>query len=103
MGGAVFSWLESLSSLVGLSGCGKYSSWIQTKCISAICTSTGPVVTSEAALHGGMGSGVVFSSTVVTGSVMLEASDIGSEWSVGVREERDGEWKGVREPVLCVS
>ena len=65
-GGAMFSWSESLSSLgVGSLGCGKSVSLMRTMQISGTCTSTEGMVTSGVALHGGTGSGFIFSSTVV--------------------------------------
>ena len=84
-GGGMFSWSESLSLLgVGLSGCGKQilamlvdpssqiqrnpemCSWMAASC-SCMCTEL--EVASGVTECGGMGSGVIFSSTVVAWSV----------------------------------
>ena len=91
MGGGMFSWSESLSSLgVGSSGCGKrmpatlvdpssqirrspaMRSWIAVSCSGV---RTEPLGAFAAAERGGMGSGVVFSSTLTVGSA-CEASDM---------------------------
>ena len=103
----MFSWSESLSSLgVGSSGCGKWMpatlvdpssqiwrspvkrSWIAASCSDVRTELSGA---SEVVERGGMGSGVVFSSTLMVGSV-CEASDMGVEVKVDNRVE-EGEWR----------
>ena len=92
MGGGMFSWSESLSLLgVGSSGCGKWklamlvdpSSQIQRNpvirswiAVSHSCMRTELLGASGVSKRGGMGSGVVFSSTAVVWSAEWEASDM---------------------------
>ena len=105
VGGGMFSWSESLSSLgVGSSGCGKQmpatlvepSSQIQRNpvihswmAVSCSCECTELEGTSVAASCGGMGSGFVFSLTRMVDSV-FEASDMG----IGVRVDGRVEERG---------
>ena len=107
MGGSTFSWSESLSSLgVGSSGCGKrmlamlvdpssqiwrnpaIHSWIAVSCSDVRTELLGAF---EVVERGGMGSGVVFSSTPTVGSVR-ETSDMCVEVRVGDRVEEWG-WR----------
>ena len=103
----MFSWSESLSSLgVGSSGCGKrmlatlvdpslqiwrnpaMRSWMAASCSIVRTELLGAFVAIE---RGGMGSGVIFSSTPMVGSV-CEASDMCLEMRAGDRVE-EGEWR----------
>ena len=103
--GGIFSWSESLSSSgVGSSGWGKQMpamlvdpssqiqrspeirSWIAVSCSGV---RTGPSGAFEVTRCGGMGSGVVFSSTLTVGSVS-EASDMCVEMRVDGRA-KEGE------------
>ena len=105
--GGMFSWSESLSSLEeGSSGCGKWipvtlvdsssqtqrnpamHSWIA---VSSSCEHTKPSGACWVVKRGGMGSGVVFSSTWTVDSV-CEALDMEVEVRVNDRVEERG-WR----------
>ena len=107
VGGGMFSWSESLSSLgVGSSGCGKrmpvmlvdpssqirrnpaMRSWIAASCSGVRTEPSGAFVAAE---RGGTGSGVVFSSTL-TGDSACEALDMCVEKRVDDRVEEGG-WR----------